>query len=250
MFFEKVGNLLIGKYAELFSENIIHGVSTRKGGSSPYPYDSLNLGFDTKDQTTNVVKNRETFFTTIGVSEENVAIPGQIHGDRVQIINHPGLYPDTDGLITEIPDIILTIQTADCVPVFLYNPVRKVIAAVHAGWRGTYEKIVFKTIDKMVREFNLKTENIIAFLGPSIGPCCYKVGSEVIQKFSSKYIHNDYFDLWNCLSDQIEEAGCVSKNIHVSGLCTACYPEWFFSHRRDQGKTGRMLAYINFKKNT
>ncbi|MFO7890097.1 MAG: peptidoglycan editing factor PgeF [bacterium] len=244
MFFEKVGDLFIGRFAELFSEHICHGFSTRKGGVSTYPYDSLNLGFDTEDQYCNVFENRKKFFNAIGVSEEKAAIPKQVHGDKIEVITRPGLYPATDGLITRAPGVVLTVQTADCVPVFLYEPVKRIIAAVHAGWRGTCKKIVIKTIGIMVKKFSLKTENIFAFLGPSIGSCCYKVGDKVKQKFPAEYIHNSYLDLWSYLHDQLIEAECISENIYISRLCTACYPEWFFSHRRDKGKTGRMLAFI------
>lgn len=244
MFFEKVGDIFIGRFAQLFSMNIQHGFSTRTGGVSHFPYNSLNLGFNTEDQPFNVTKNRKKFFNVVGVSEDNAAVPVQIHGNRVRVITEPGKYPETDGLITSVSQVVLTIQTADCVPVFLFDPVNKVIGLVHAGWQGVYKGIIIKTIHAMVENFNLKTENIMVFLGPSIGPCCYKAGSEVLDKFLSKYIHNGYLDLWSCLYDQLLETGCVSENIHISELCTACNPEWFFSYRRDKGKTGRMLGYI------
>ncbi len=250
MFFEKVGNLFIGRFAELFSENISHGFSTRKGGVSNPPYDTLNLGINTDDQYCNVIENRKRFFKTIGISERKAAIPQQVHDNRVQVITKPGFYTDTDGLITQVPGVVLTIQTADCVPVFLYEPVKRVIGLVHAGWRGTYKNIVFETVNSMIRNFSVTAENINIFFGPSIGPCCYQVGDNVIQHFSLKYIHNNHLNLWLCLYDQLTETGCIPENIHMSRLCTVCYPEWFFSHRRYNARTGRMLAFIYLKKNT
>jgi len=250
MFFEKVGDLFIGRFAELFSEHICHGFSTRKGGVSKPPYNTLNLGFNTDDQYYNVTENRKRFFKTVGISEKNVAIPEQVHGNRVRIITESGTYPESDGLITNVPDVILTIQTADCVPVFLYEPAKRVTGLVHAGWRGTYKNIIRETINTMIRNFRVKAENIHIFFGPSIGPCCYQVGDTVIHHFSLKYIHNNHLNLWLCLYDQLTEAGCLAENIYMSRLCTVCYPEWFFSHRRNNGKTGRMLAFIKIKKNT
>jgi len=249
MFFEKVSNLFIGRFTELFRENIHHGFSTRKGGVSHIPYDTLNLGINTDDQSLHVSENRTMFFNAIGISEKKAAIPVQVHGNKVRVITKPGKYPETDGLITNVPQIVLTVQTADCVPIFLYEPVKKIIGLVHAGWRGVYKKIIIKTIGVMVESFNLKTENIRAFLGPSIGPCCYKVGSMVLDKFPSKFIHSGHLDLWSCLYDQFLETGCRTDNIGRSRLCTACYAEWFFSHRRSKGKTGRMLGYIYLQEN-
>jgi len=250
MFFEKVGDLFIGRFAELFSENISHGFSARKGGVSNPPYNTLNLGLNTDDQYCNVVANRERFFKTIRISERKAAIPQQVHDNRVQVITKPGFYTDTDGLITQVPGVVLTIQTADCVPIFLYEPIKRVIGLVHAGWRGTYKNITSNVINAMIKNCSAKAEKINAFFGPSIGPCCYKVGDNVIEKFSSKYIYNNYLNLWLCLYDQLLETGCIPENIHMSRLCTACYPEWFFSHRRDNGKTGRMIAFIFFRENT
>lgn len=251
MFFEKKGSLFIGKFVELFNDHeLIHGFSTRKGGVSSPPYDSLNLGINTADAGGNVSENRKRFFNSIGFSEKLAAIPEQVHGDNVEVITESGIYPDTDSLITNVPGIVLIIHTADCVPLFLYEPENRVIGLVHAGWRGVYKGIVKKTIEVIIKNFSTNSKNISAFLGPSIGPCCYRIGSNIKQKFSSKYIHNCYLDLWTCLHDQLAEAGCSPENILLSRLCTSCHPEWFFSHRRSKGETGRMAAFFYLKKNT
>ena len=245
MFFEKRGDLFLGRFAPLFGDStIIHGFSARKGGVSNPPHDTLNLGTGTDDSPHHVDENRRRFFHAINFSEQRLAIPRQVHGNHIVRITEPGIYPDTDGLLTDIPGIGLVVQVADCLPVYLYDPARRVIGLVHAGWRGTKSKIVSKTIVEMSRHYNTKAHDLHVFFGPSIGPCCYEVGNDVLKDFSEKYLKNGKLDLWESNKDLLVDAGVKPERIVVSRLCTVCLSEWFFSHRASRGKTGRMMAVI------
>ncbi len=245
MFFEKKENLFIGRFGPLFRNRLIdHGFSTRKGGISSSPYDSLNLGCQTGDIHPHVEENRKRFFLSIKTTPEQLAIPEQIHDNKILNINNPGNYPATDGLITNTPGIVLTVQTADCLPIFLFDPVHRAIGLIHAGWRGTSKKIAQKTVIAMTDHFDTHPKDLQIFFGPSIGPCCYTVGPDVSERFSNKYIINRKFDLWMCNRDQLIYAGASGEQIIISRLCTACHPEWFFSYRRSGGNSGRMMAVM------
>jgi len=245
MFFEKINNLFIGRFTDLYhNTTLIHGISTRKGGVSGDPFTSLNLGLNTADSKDHVQENRRLFLKSAALSRNKLSIPQQVHGDHVKCVSEPGFQSETDAIITNSRDIILTVQVADCLPIYLYDPENRCIGLVHAGWRGSAVKIVSKTLHKMQITFKTEPENIQAFLGPSIGPCCYEVGPEIIVKFSTKSINNGNLDLWRCNSEQLIEAGVNHHNIIISRLCTVCHPDLFFSHRASGGNTGRMIAYL------
>lgn len=244
MFFEKTDNLFIGRFAELYRDpDLHHGISTRKGGVSTRPYSSLNLGLNTSDKMDRVQENRKRFFQSVALSTDMLSIPQQVHSDHVKCVIEPGIQADTDALITNIKGITLTVQVADCLPIYLYDPDKYCIGLVHAGWRGSVATIISKTVHQMQRSFKTNPENIQAFLGPSIGPCCYEVGPEVIAQFSTQHITNGYLDLWKCNSDQLIKSGVKPSNIIISRLCTVCQSDLFFSHRASGNITGRMIAY-------
>lgn len=248
MFFEKKSNLFIGRFGHLYRNSIIdHGFSTRRGGISNFPYDSLNLGYQTGDAQHNIEENRKRFFQAIEIISEQVAVPEQIHDNQIAKVDNPGHFPETDGLITNVPRIVLSIQTADCLPIFLLDPVRPAIGLIHAGWRGTEAKISQKAVKAMSDHFETKPDDLQIFFGPSIGPCCYNIGPDVAEHFSNKYITKGKLNLWKCNMDQLIQMGMSSHQIRMSRLCTACHPEWFFSHRRSGGKTGRMNAICMLK---
>ena len=248
MFFEKIGDLFIGRFAPLIGDStIIHGFSTRKEGVSNPPYDTLNLGMGTDDLRDRVDENRRRFFHAMSIPLRSAAIPRQVHGNRIVRITEPGTYPATDGLMTDVPGIGLVVQVADCLPVYLYDPVRKVVGLVHAGWRGTKSKIVSKAVEEMSRLYNTKAHDLHVFFGPSIGPCCYEVGNDVSMYFFDKYLKNGKFNLWESNRDLLIGMGVKTERIIVSRLCTVCLSEWFFSHRADGGKTGRMMAIIGLR---
>ena len=249
MFFEKKGILLLGKFGRLFGDPLtIHGFSTRKGGVSFSPYESLNLGQNIDDDVDRVYKNWARFCRAMSVREEDVALPQQVHGNRIIRVNHPGKYPETDGLVTNVSRIALVVRVADCLPIYLYDPVREVIGLLHAGWKGTKLKIASKAVEKMNLFFETQPRDLWAFFGPSIGPCCYEVGREVVRQFSGKYVTEGRLDLWQCNKNQLVNAGMLPERVEMSRLCTVCHPEWFYSHRASGGKTGRMVAMLGLTK--
>jgi len=249
MFFERRGELFIGRFGELLkNRDVFHGFSTRKGGVSKSLYNWLNLGDKTSDLSFRVRENRRGFFSLLGVSEVNLAIPQQVHGDRILRVTEPGNYPETDGLITNTPGIGLIVQVADCVPLFFYDSFQKAVGLVHAGWRGTMLKISAKAVQKMGSYFGTNPKDLQIFVGPSIGPCCYEVGSDVASRFPRKYIIDKRLDLWRSNRDQLLKAGVKPDKIVMSNLCTACHPEWFFSYRASGGETGRMMAVLGLGK--
>lgn len=245
MFFERSGSLYIGRFRELFRHRqLVHGFSTRLGGVSDAPFDTLNLGHNTADDQNRVAENRSRFFRALQVSESNIVIPDQVHGDQILSVTKPGSYPETDGILTDMPGLVLTIQTADCVPIYLVDSARPAIGLVHAGWKGTAEGIAAKAIQAMKDEFGSRPENLDVFLGPSIGPCCYEVGRDVAARFGPVYVSGTKLDLWRCNFDLLLLSKVRRERIRIARICTKCHPEWFFSHRASGGETGRMMAAI------
>jgi len=249
MLFEKRDGLFLGRFGPLLDSGwLVHGISTRKGGVSGAPYDSLNLGLNTDDGEDRVRENRRRFFESVGLDETGLVTPRQVHGDTVRAVDAPGTVPDADAVVTDRRGIILSIQVADCLPVYLIDPVKKAVGLVHAGWRGTGKNIAGKTVMVMNKAFGTNASDLLAFFGPSIGPCCCAVEEDASARFDPSYVRDGRLDLWRCNEDQLLEAGVKSGNVVQSRLCTACHPEWFFSHRASGGKTGRMLAVLAWNK--
>lgn len=241
-----------------------HFVTTRDGGFSPEPFNGFNLGFGTDDNPEFVGKNRQALAEATGIPLDWFVFPRQTHSCNIVNIEeaHKGkgvftrddAISDTDALITNKKNICLMIQVADCVPVLLLDSANSVIAAIHAGWRGTVKEIVSKTIGKMNSLYSTNPEDIIACIGPSIGQCCYEVGDEVKNSFlnisdayAEAFIENGkkpYLDLWKANKLQLLKAGVSENNIEVAGLCTKCNHEKFFSSRHGKGNTGRFAAGI------
>ena len=211
----------------------------------------------TGTQESKIYTNRKHLASLIGVEPEKLVFPLQTHTSNVIAVdNLPAEVPDgTDALITEKQDVCLCIQTADCVPVLLYDPVRKVIAAIHAGWRGTVGLIITKTIAKMVEQYGTSAADILAAIGPSIGPEVYQVGEEVakagqedipnpelsIRSISAgKYL----FNLWEANKQLLLASGVEESNIEISGHCTFSLSDKYFSARREGIDTGRMVSGI------
>jgi len=226
----------------------VHGFSTRLGGVSSGDYGSLNIGPNTADSPEAIRENRRRFFDVFHAEEKRAAIPGQVHGDHIAIIEKPGFYPETDGLITATPGVLLTVQTADCVPVFIVDPVKNVAGLFHAGWRGTAANIVGQGVEIMTRKFGSAPANLTASIGPSIGPCCFEVGDEVLKHFPLNTVEGQHVDLWAANQQQLVASGLQDVYIKSASMCTFCQQHLFYSHRRDQGVTGRMMAVlgINF----
>jgi YfiH family protein len=224
------------------------GISTRWGGVSPVPYE-MNMSMKVGDKEEYVLKNRELFFRQIGIPPERLAIPNQVHGSDIMRVAEPGIYEACDGLITNSENVFLTVTVADCVPIFIYDPVGKAVAAVHAGWRGSKTKILKKAIEAMIREFNSEPKNLLAYIGPSAGVCCYEIGHEIAEQFEDVYIlrhlgRNPHLDMRAVQLDLLLEMGLPEKHIEVSHYCTVCSPNLFHSYRRLGPNSGRMMGVI------
>ena len=265
-FILKYGNngLWYGTFTHFDKLSIKHGVSSRLGGTSKEPFASLNLGLHTGDQDEDVVANRRLFCKAIGIDLEDVVTAEQLHTDKVVVVTAKDIgkgakqyseaIPAVDALVTNAAGIPLLLCFADCVPVLIVDPVCHAIGVVHAGWKGTVEKIAQKAIIAMKDNFGTNPQDCLVGIAPSIGPCCYIVNEIVVEELKKQFEnweqlvrpHGDkwYFDLWKANSMQLEQIGVLRSNIAVSGVCTACNNDLFFSYREDNGRTGRMGALI------
>ncbi len=242
-----------------------HGFSTRVGGTSEGTFSSLNLGLYTKDDFENVRSNFALFCNDVGVDPTRLAMVQQVHSTKIVVarasdcgvgLENPETLPMVDGLVTNEPGVCLATFCADCTPILMLDPVKKVIASVHSGWRGTLGQIVAEAVRVMVETCGSVAEHIVAVMGPSIKQCHFEVDEDVYllfrerfgttfeenvkQKGQKYYIDTDALNRKTLLS-----AGLLRHNIHTCPICTYC-DERFFSHRRD-GETGRMCAMIELK---
>lgn len=241
----------------IFSETpgLIAAESTRHGGVSPAPFTSLNLSIHTKDTPENAAENRHRFWQALGVDEHQVATSYQIHGDQVITVTSPGNYEGYDALITRQTGITLAVTVADCTPILIYDPTQRAIAAIHAGWRGTVSGIVSKTVLKMQQEFDTDPADCLAYVGTCIDECSFEVGDEVAAHFAEahKYFNQKtgkfYVDLKKANHNQLVDAGLADFNIQRSPYSTVLNNDDYFSHRLEEGTTGRMLACISMVEN-
>ncbi|SHK39470.1 peptidoglycan editing factor PgeF [Paramaledivibacter caminithermalis] len=241
-----------------------HCFTSRIGGISNKPYNSLNLGINTMDKKENILKNYELICKALKINIKNLVISDQVHKDNILVVEEKykgnGLINDRcfneiDALITNKKCIPLVTLYADCVPIFILDTKRKIIALAHSGWRGTVKKIGKKVIYRMINDFGTKPNDCIVGIGPSIGKCCYEVDDYVIDRFKDNYKNTKDFiedkgkgkyllDLWNANKVSLIEAGVPSNNIIISNICTQCNNDIFFSYRAENGKTGRMAAIL------
>jgi polyphenol oxidase len=268
---------------------LVHGFSTRGGGvSRVYGEKSLNLGFTKHDSPASVERNRLLLLRQLGAISNKKPWPlvtlHQIHSDLIHCVDSPPEQQLTgDGLITSAPEILLAIQTADCLPLILVDSKRHAVGVFHAGWRGTLKRIAAKGVGEMRRCFGSEPLDCKAAIGPGIHSCCYEVGAEVREKFESQFAyaadlfrevkesdpvkerypllflnarppgHGDlspkiFLDLVEANRRQLIDAGLLPKNIAASELCTGCRPDLLFSHRTEKGMTGRMMAVAGIQK--
>lgn len=242
-------------------DNVTHFVSGRRGGVSPLPYESLNLGFSTEDADKNVQQNRELLSGYVGVGLDRFVLGYQTHGIRVTRVEEADAgrgafdktdaFADTDALVTDKTGLCLVVNVADCVPVLLFDPKKRVIASIHAGWRGTYGKIVVETVTKMQEWYGCSPEDIHAGIGPSIKACCYEVDKNLAMKFSESFDYGVGTDPGRYVLDLplinarlLEKGGVASGQIETMPHCTSCQNDRFFSHRKEKGVTGRFWAGI------
>ena len=233
----------------LFPESAVAcGFTTRRGGVSKPPYDSLNLGFNTPDELSAVRENHRILFRFLGVREANAAVMDQVHGSAVNVVTSGGISPATDGIVTSRPGIVLTIRIADCVPLLLYDPVRMAAAAVHCGWRPLAGGVIENVLETMTGVLGVVPGEVIAALGPSAGPCCYEIGGEVAGRLlPGSVVRRDgkiYADLRDEVRQRLVDSGLMLRSIETIPDCTICNESLYFSHRRDGVLSGRMMGYI------
>ncbi len=255
------------KFSNLESQpGVRHFVSSRRGGFSKGAFSELNTGFHVGDDNQVVLQNRQKLTKVLNAKLSQFTFANQTHSRNTVIAyaSHMGrgaadgqtAIPDTDALVTHHSGIYLCVQMADCVPVLLYDPVKRVTAAIHAGWRGTLRRVTESAVRTMINTCNSTPSNILAGIGPSNGPCCYQVGEDVkslaaqnhemYQAFvkpaptPGKYI----FDQWTANLLQLQQNGIPRENIELAGICTQCHSNHFFSSRNDGGNTGRFAAGI------
>lgn len=236
---------------------VVHGFLTRVGGVSSGAYESMNFDGRDTDTAANVERNRALFHAAFGVDQGRLVTVSQVHGKEVLVIE--GRLPDTpveaDAIVTAQSGVAIGMMTADCQPVLLYDPVNKAVGAVHAGWKGAALGIVVETVLKMAEMYGTDPSGLVASVGPCIGPCCYKVGWNVLDEYMARHREADCFkekdglrmDITLANTLQLLGVGVRKENISDDAICTACNPELFFSYRKDGGRTGRQLSFIMLK---
>ncbi|PLX83887.1 MAG: peptidoglycan editing factor PgeF [Desulfuromonas sp.] len=237
------------------------GFTTRNGGVSRAPYNSLNLGFNTEDPQYNVEGNRSTLVRAFDLPPHLLLTVRQVHGTDILVIDEPNLdlshfhTLECDAVITDQPGILIGVLVADCYPVLLFEPERKVAAAVHVGWKGAAAGILGKAVAAMEKGFNCSPLRIRAAVGPGIGAHKYEVDRPVRDAFRKGDGHwaeiaeevalgKWHLDLKKSCLLQLEAAGLDTRNVEAAGECTCCHRELFFSHRRDEGMTGRQMGFV------
>lgn len=253
--------------APLEEDGFVNGFSTRLGGVSEMPAAALSLAGFNDDAAENILENRRRF---LKLFPGHWALAGcwQVHGADVRVVksvedakpaeNQLGDTIYCDVIVSGAKDVLAGVKTADCVPLLIGDPVTHAFAAVHAGWRGTLATAAVVAVDRLKREFDAKPENLRVAIGASAGPCCYEVGSEVVEAFTSRFGSganlfkttrpgHAMVDLLKANRDQLESAGVLPKRIHIAPICTMCRTDLFFSYRKEKslhGKVGRLMAVV------
>jgi YfiH family protein len=248
--------------------HVPHGVGTRNGGVSSPPYATLNVGHSTQDSRGSVQENRRRLFSACGLPER-VLTARLTHGRDISVFRK--LHADdragspfadssfhSDGVISNVPGLAFFMTFADCVPLLFWDPARRVVGMAHAGWRGTSLRIAEAMMREMGFEFGCEPSDILVSVGPSIGPCCYDVGCEVLADFAKNGSDavttpaDDRWllDLWETNRRQLLAAGVREQNIELMHVCTSCHVADYFSHRAEHGLTGRFGACIGLEPNS
>jgi YfiH family protein len=253
---------LLDKYKE-----IVHFCTDREGGASMGNYALFNLSPFSGDSTLNYEKNQRILCNKFNIDSQRLIIPFQTHGSEILEIDNSFFQLSSDekskalngidALFTRLTNVCIGITTADCVPLLFYDPQNQVIAAAHAGWRGTCARIAEKTVQVLIDKYNCQPSNIRAVIGPSISAKVYNVGKELVDNFEEAGFdiseitafrnQSFYLDLWKANQQSLERAGILSSHIEVSGICTFTEHERYFSARRLGIKSGRMLSGIMLK---
>ena len=228
---------------------LVHGTFTRQGGASSPPYDFLNTSYDVGDLPRNVTSNLTIIKNALGAN--HLIFMNQSHGNgifvfRPEHIDRKVETPSVDAVITDTPNIAILVKQADCQGVIIFDPEKRVVANVHCGWRGNVKNILANVVTQMKHNFGCKGHNLLATIGPSLGPCCAEfVGHEKIfpTNFEGFMVHENYFNLWAISEWQLLNAGLRQEHIEISSICTRCRTDLFFSYR-GEGKTGRFGSVV------
>lgn len=247
--------------------DLVHAITTRDGGVSVPPHASLNLSFSRPDAPAAVRENRRRVYAALEIDPRRVVQAGQIHRADVLVVgeehagrgalDRPSVLPPADALITDRPDLFLLACFADCTPLLFWDPVRRAVGVAHAGWQGTVRQIGAATVDALRAAFGSRPEDLVVGIGPSAGPCCYNVWPHVAEAIRADLPHGaaalqerdgeTFFDLWAANTATLVDAGVRLENIEAAGVCTIHQHARFFSHRADQGLTGRFGAIIGVR---
>src|SRR5438128_7719305 len=251
----------------LEADGFTNAFSTRLGGVSPMPENALNLAGFNEDEAENIYENRRRFLKLFA-GEWLLTGCWQVHGVDIRVVHSadeakhkPGVLGDDqycDALISNTPNILLAVKTADCVPILIGDPITRAFAAVHAGWRGTSASIVTRAVQQLHHEYRARAEDLIVAIGPAAKGCCYEVGSEVIRVFKERFKHCEELflptrdghariDLHRANRDQLVASGVAANKIQTAPLCTMERTDLFFSYRREKsrhGRVGRLMSII------
>ncbi|HNS49611.1 MAG TPA: peptidoglycan editing factor PgeF [Anaerolineae bacterium] len=251
------GDLVTYRFHSLPAEHLSHAVFTRLGGVSRLPFATLNVGNSVGDELPATTENHARIFRYMGISPNRVVTAQQVHGNHVALATEEDagrVLQKTDGLVTQSARLALMLRFADCQPVLLYDRARHALGLFHVGWRGLAQGMVRRALEAMGRSFGSEPRDLLAALGPAIGPCCYEVGDDVATAMGyslpdwRRVMRRDgarwRLDLSAGNADQLTDAGVAQ--IEQAGICTCCGSSEFFSHRADKGLTGRfaVVAYL------
>ena len=265
-------NLWYGEFSIFPKTMVTAAVSARQGGVSEGVYRSLNLALHVGDEPEAVIENRRRFLEVLELDFAKLVTAQQTHSDRVAVVTASDagrgnvVYSDaldnTDALVTNVPGLPLMVFVADCTPVLLFDPVKRAVGAVHAGWRGSYDSIAARAVETMTAAYGSRPEDILATIGPSINGADYEVGSELAELFTARFgetavkergivltegYEKEHVDLWAVNQYVLEQAGVPADNICNANVSTDSNHELFFSFRHDNGLTGRLAAVIALK---
>lgn len=255
-------------FPKLEEAGVIHGFSTRMGGVSTGEFSTMNFSFLRGDKRENVLENYRRFSEALGFCHEDLVLSAQIHETRIRKVTEKDkgdgilrpTMPGVDALVTNVPGIPLYTSYADCVPLVFYDPMQKVIAMAHSGWRGTVARIGKKMVEYMEKEYGCQAKDMIAAIGPSICKDCYEVSEDVAAAFSHIFTKENLsevleekgngkyqLDLWKANEKILLETGIRKEHLDVTDLCTCCNSEKLFSHRASHGKRGNLGCFIYLK---
>jgi purine-nucleoside/S-methyl-5'-thioadenosine phosphorylase / adenosine deaminase len=256
--------LLVYRFEGLSEDRVDAFVSTRVGGGSAPPFDSLNLGLGVGDDRAAVLANRRRLFVAFGLPLEGSVWCRQVHGSEVAIVGEADagsgslsletVVGEADALVTDSLDLPLCVTVADCAPVLMYDPDGPALGLAHAGWSGAVARVASRTVAAMAKRFGSAPGRLLAAIGPSIGPAAYEVGPEVIERARASFGdraaevltpldgEKALFDLWSANRIDLEEAGVPAARIEVAAISTADLPAELYSHRAEGGRTGRFAA--------